>query len=285
MNKMNLKTPNQDFERPDPIYPLTRVVAAFVVPFLVVAFIILYLTPDQTGVRFAWPIKPHMTSLFMGAGYLGGAYFFLRVVFGRRWHRISVGFLPVATFTFFMLLATILDWDRFNKSQLPFQIWLLLYIITPILVPYIWFRNRKIESSEPEDNEVALPPIARWGAGSLGVVFSVITLVAILYPQVMIKIWPWTLSSLTAHVLGGWFSMLGVGSILISRQPYWSAWKYEFESIAIWYALVLLACLINPQDFSNGSVVNWFVISLIILLLGMVILYVIMEYQRLKHTL
>lgn len=280
---MNPKTSNQDFKQSDRIYLLTRIVAAFVVPFLVVAFIILYFTPDQTGVRFAWPIKPHMTALFMGAGYLGGAYFFLRVVFGRRWHRVSVGFLPVSTFTIFMLLATILHWDLFNRDQFPFIVWFALYIITPLLVPWIWIRNREVESGEPERDDVSIPLIVRWGAGSLGVVFSVITLVAILSPQVMIKIWPWTLSPLTARVFGGWFSLLGVGSILTSRQPYWSAWKYEFESIAIWYALVLLACLINPQDFSNSSVVNWFVISLVILLLGMVSLYVNMEFQRLKQ--
>jgi uncharacterized membrane protein len=280
---MNPKIPNQDFKQSDRIYPLTRVVAAFVVPFLVVAFIILYFTPDQTGVRFAWPIKPHMTSLFMGAGYLGGAYFFIQVVFGRRWHRISVGFLPVATFTLFMLLSTIFHWDLFNRDQLPFKVWIALYIITPLLVPWVWLRNREVETGEPERDDVSIPLIARWGLGLLGVAFSAVTLVAFLDPQIIIDIWPWTLSPLTANIMGGWSSLLGVGGILISRRKRWSAWKDDLESIAIWFGLVLLACLINPQDFNNGSLVNWFVIGLIIILLGMVILYVNMEFQRLKQ--
>ncbi len=280
---MKPKIPNQDFKQPDRIYPLTRGVAAIVVPFLLVAFIILYLTPDETGVRFAWQIKPHMTAMFMGAGYLGGAYLFMQVVFGRRWHRVAAGFLPVAAFTFFMLLATILHWDRFNRDQLPFQIWFVLYIITPLLVPWVWIRNRKVESGEPESGDVTIPAIARWGLGLLGVVLFAFTLVAFLTPQVIIEIWPWTLSPLTARVMGGWFSLLGVGGIVISLDSRWSAWKNGIESIAIWFALVLLASILNPQDFNNSSLVNWYLMSVLIVLLAMAVLYLDMEYHHLKH--
>jgi hypothetical protein len=61
------------------VLPQTRWVAALVIPFLVLAFVILFFVPNQTGQRFAWEIKPPMTAAFMGTGYLGGAYFFARV--------------------------------------------------------------------------------------------------------------------------------------------------------------------------------------------------------------
>ena len=57
----------------DKIYLITRVVALSVVPFLWLAFLSLYFYPDLTGERLAWLIKPHMTSLYLGAGYLGGS--------------------------------------------------------------------------------------------------------------------------------------------------------------------------------------------------------------------
>ncbi len=106
-------------EQDDRIFPSTRVISAVVVPFLVLAFLILYLTPEQSGERFAWEIKPSMTAAFMGAGYLGGSWLFISTVFGRRWHRVAAGFLPVTTFTIFMLLATIVHWDRFDSRPYP----------------------------------------------------------------------------------------------------------------------------------------------------------------------
>src|SRR5206468_1394032 len=41
----------------------------------------------ETDTTWAWTIATHATSYFMAAGYTGGLYFFVRVLFERRWHR------------------------------------------------------------------------------------------------------------------------------------------------------------------------------------------------------
>ena len=64
----------------DRILGSTRVVAALIIPFLVAAFVILYLLPDSTDRLFAWMIMPRMSALLMGAGYASGIYFFTRVL-------------------------------------------------------------------------------------------------------------------------------------------------------------------------------------------------------------
>ena len=53
---------------------------AFIVPFLLVAFVLLYVFPSSTKDYFAWEVHPDMTVLIMGAGYIAGAYFFVRVL-------------------------------------------------------------------------------------------------------------------------------------------------------------------------------------------------------------
>ena len=58
----------------DRILGSTRVVAALIIPFLVVAFVILYLLPNMTDQLFAWTIMPRMSALLMGAGYASGVY-------------------------------------------------------------------------------------------------------------------------------------------------------------------------------------------------------------------
>ena len=78
----------------------------------------------------------------MGAGYIAGAYFFVRVARETRWHRIQVGFLPVTAFTLFMAIGTFAHLDRFVTEHVAFWIWVGFYVATPVLVPLAWWRNR-----------------------------------------------------------------------------------------------------------------------------------------------
>src|SRR5205809_714676 len=100
--------------RNDRILPETRWVSAMIVPSLVVAFANLYLGPDHTHGLLAWGVQQRMRAMMLGAAYLGGAYFFVRVAANARWHWVKVGFLPVTTFATLMGIAPILHWDRFN---------------------------------------------------------------------------------------------------------------------------------------------------------------------------
>jgi hypothetical protein len=59
----------------DRILPVTRIVSAIIVPFLVLAFLILYFYPDESGQRFAWAIYPRIQAMYVGAGYLGAVIY------------------------------------------------------------------------------------------------------------------------------------------------------------------------------------------------------------------
>jgi hypothetical protein len=262
----------------DRILPLTRWVAALVVPVLLLAFLILFFLPSETGTRFAWQIKPPMMAALMGAGYLGGAYFFARVATGRQWHRIAAGFPAVTTFTWFMLAATVLHWDRFNHGRLGFQVWLILYIITPLLVPWLWFRNRATDRKTIEPGELPIPLLIRWLPTLAGTLFLTAAASFFLWPSLAINIWPWTLSPLTARVLAGWLALMGAGSIAISRERRWSAWRIEVESIILWQTLVLVAAMWNQADFSNP--LNWYLVATVAGWLGTVVIYATLEMRR-----
>ena len=112
--------------RDDRVLPETRALGAIIVPFLFVAFALLYLFPDD---------KPTLTPLVMGAGYIAGAYFFVRVARETRWHRIQVGFLPVTAFVLFMAIGTFNHLDDFITANVGFWVWVVLYVATPVLVP------------------------------------------------------------------------------------------------------------------------------------------------------
>jgi peptidoglycan/LPS O-acetylase OafA/YrhL len=76
-----------------------------------------------------------------------------------------------------------------------------------------------------------------------------------------------------------WFSLLGVGGIVISRDRRWSAWKVGLQAIGLWHILVVIAAFLNPADFHNG-LWNWYLISVILVLLGMAALAIWMQQRR-----
>ena len=70
--------------RDDRVLAYTRVLSLVIVPFLLVAFVLLYLFPGDTKRLFAWTINPTMTPMVLASAYLGGAYFFVRVLRASR---------------------------------------------------------------------------------------------------------------------------------------------------------------------------------------------------------
>lgn len=267
----------------DRIFRSTKIVAAGVVPILVLAFLILYLFPESSGTRFAWEIKPDMTAVFMGAGYLGGAVLFAHTVFGQRWHRVAPGFLPVTSFTIAMLLATALHWDRFDTSHFPFVLWLILYAVTPFLVPFLWWRNRVTDPGTPESDDQVVPSLARWSLRLLGAGLLLFAIIGFLQPEWIISLWPWTLSLLTARILSGWFALLGTGGLVIGRETRWSSWRVGLQSIGLWHVLVVVGAVVHREDFTHG-LFNWYLISVVIVLVSMAVLYLKMEYGRYQQT-
>ena len=61
-----------DPTKDDRIFLSTRIISAIVIPFLLLAFLILYFFPQLSGERFAWQIQPNLMALYIGSGYLGG---------------------------------------------------------------------------------------------------------------------------------------------------------------------------------------------------------------------
>jgi hypothetical protein len=126
---------------------------------------------------------------------------------------------------------------------------------------------------------VVVPVLARRGLLALGVILLAFAIGGFVAPAWLIDIWPWTLSPLTARIMSGWFALLGVGGIVISTDARWSAWKVGLQSIGLWHLLVLAAAFVRRADFANG-LGNWYLASVVVVLVGMFLLYVLMEGKR-----
>ncbi len=263
--------------RNDRILPETRWISAIIVPFLVAAFIILYLFPDHTKELFAWGIQPRMSAMMLGAAYIGGAYFFVRAAMGARWHWVKVGFLPVTTFATLMGIATILHWDRFNHGSISFFAWAGLYFTTPFIVFLLWLRNRATDPG-PTAHDLRVPRLVRLLIGIVGGLTLLTSMILFLQPGFMISAWPWQLTPLTARVMGALFALTGVGELAIALDARWSAVRIPLQSQMIGIVLIGLAMIFSWSNFRQANPLTWvFLASIVFLLVASPLVYLWME--------
>jgi hypothetical protein len=259
----------------------TRGVAAVIIPFLVLAFVVLDGWPRDTARLFAWPIKPPLTPMVLGAVYLGGAYFFARAVPATGWHTIKGGFPPVATFATLMGIATILHWGKFTHSHLAFWLWAGLYFTTPFLIAGVWIVNRRFEDRTAE-GDVLVPEAMARIIGAIGVLAAVMSAFLFLFPGRAIEIWPWTLTPLTARVMGAIFA-LGLAAIGAFTERRWSAYRLLVQVEMIMLALILVSGIRGAADWDPSNLLTWlFAGGFVGVLVASVVLYVRM--QRLSRT-
>jgi hypothetical protein len=266
--------------RDDRVLPLTRWVARGIVPFLAAAFVVLYGVPDRTTEFFAWTIRPEMTPVVMGAGYGAGVYFFYRVSTAERWHTVAPVFLGIAAFTWFMAVTTVLHWENFNHGHHTFVLWVLLYAVTPFLVPAVWLRNQRTRSTEPDANAVRLPRTVRMVGGTLGTGLALGAVALFVAPGPMIDAWPWAVSALTARVLAGWFALFGVVNAAVVLDPRWSGARVLVQSQLLGFALVLVGVVRYWGNFESSNPLTGAVVGgMALYLLAVAVLYVAMDRQ------
>lgn len=241
--------------RDDRLLPVTRAVAFAIVPFLVVAFAVLYPYPPDTGRLFAWAIRPAMSAMVLGSAYLGGAYFFVRAGRAAAWHTVKGGFVPVGVFASLMGIATVLHWGLFSHRHVAFWLWAFLYFTTPVLIFAVWIANRRY-GSVPQPGEALLPRIAVWVIAGAGVLALVMGVVLFAGAGSAPGWWPWHLSPLTARVLGAIFC-LGVAGIGAPLDRRWSSARIPVQVAGVMLVLILAAGIRARDEFDPHNALTW----------------------------
>jgi hypothetical protein len=269
------------------ILPATHWASLVVFAILVPALVILWGLPGRTADAWAWTIEPDLTPIFLGAGYGAGAYFFLRTFLADRFHPSAAGIFGAAFFATFMLVATLIHWDRFNHGDAPligalvFYGWVIVYILSPVVVFALWWLNRRTDTGEPAPGEAIVPQGARRAAQVVAAGAFALAAVLYLAPATAIDFWPWQLTPLTSRVIGSFTAQVGVGAVLVSLDPRWSAWKLIVETFFVATALLLIGALRAWDDFDTANAATYVYIgSLLAADVALVWLYLAMERRE-----
>jgi hypothetical protein len=246
-------------------WPL-RLWLAVEVLFGVAAVMAIGLSPAETKTNFAWPIQPVVMAATLGAFYITSAPLFLLPLFAKRWVMIRAMILPAALFSTVQLVATFLHWDKFSVGILPFYVWFASYLLPPpiFVAAYLW-HQRQAASRSVASNE----PIPVWLNRLLVIFGSILTIGAILvflFPSLLIPIFPWQLTPLSARSLSGWLIAVGTIMLWMSRENDQTRARLATPMLILILPAVLLQMLRFTDQVNWGNPVLW----LILLLFGIV---------------
>ena len=239
----------------------TKITALVIIPVLCTAFVFLFLFPGRTEQLWAWTMRPDMTPINMGAGYLGGAWFFTRVATNRHPRRVAGGLGAATVFTGMLGLATLIHWEVFNHDHVSFWAWLFLYVVSPFLLPALALANwRAGAADEPETSDtVEIPAWARTLLAVVGAVSVVGAVVTFAVPRLAIEQWPWKLTPVAARSLAAYVAFTGLFLMTPLLDRRWTSVRIGVEAVTIGLTMTGIGALRARDDFTgpDASVVGF----------------------------
>ncbi len=281
-NQLPLTAVTHTNVRNDRVLPEVRWIAPPVLFLLLLAISTVYIVPERTIQNWAWKIDLPINGFAIGAGYLMGMWFFLRVLFARRWHWIAAGFPAIVSFTLSMLLATFVHWDRFLPDRMAYWLWIIFYIITPPLVALLWWRNRMTDPGPGATDEIHVPMLIRRAFGIGGGLILLFSILAFIFPSLLIDSFTWPLTDFSAQLMAGWLSIAGVGGITLALEPRWSGWRVLLEAAYVGIIFFVLALPRGWGDLLLSRPTTWLMlIGLAGIVVGFPIFYLMMGRNKL----
>jgi hypothetical protein len=194
--------------------------------FLAATFVVWLLFLPTAGDRFAWPVVPVLTAVFIGTAFIARTYLGFQLWRQKYWHNLrwqvwgNYGFLAT------IFLATLWHVDQMNwhTSFWMAHIWTIAYIVEPVMLPLL--EPRGAGRSQPLPPELQAGPIlatTRWLMAAILLIGVTIGGLLIINPAFTNTRWPWPLDPFDARVMAA-FPVLAAG---------WAAWVYFAEDWAL----------------------------------------------------
>ncbi|MDF2049525.1 hypothetical protein [Arthrobacter sp. Cr_A7] len=243
-----------------------RWLAAFILPFLLIAATILVFLPGRIAELFAWPIRPPLTGMILGSAYIGGIIFFAAVLRTGQWHRVRRGFLPVLVFAGLLGIATALHEGLFTRN-LSFFAWAVLYASTPFLVAAAALAQRRADPRLPGPHDVLIPDHVARALVGVGGVATLTGLVMFLFPALFIQSWGWDLTPLTARTLGAVLSLTGFVNAPMVVDRRWSSYRVLFAAQLVSLVFILASVAVGSSDVHWERPAAWAFVTLVLLAL------------------
>jgi hypothetical protein len=199
---------------PRPLHPLIRNTLLQTGWVLLALGLDLTIFPTRTDEFFSWHIRPPLTAGAIGAFYVTAFVLIMLATRGRVWARTRGVILGGVVFAWLAIAATAIHFEKFAfDSSEPVAVfvawvWNLSYAIVPLVLLVALIPQLRVPGVDPRTGRTP-----GWITATLAVAGGVMVLVSaalFVAPEQMAKVWPWTLTPLTARVLSSWMAGFGL---------------------------------------------------------------------------
>ncbi|MGY1736060.1 hypothetical protein [Geodermatophilus sp. SYSU D00684] len=233
-------------------------------------FVALFVLSTRTSESFAWTIQPPATAAFLGAGYAAG---FTLVVLSLRdpvWAHSRVPVLTILVFTVLTLVATLVHVDRFH-FQAEFAaapalargaawFWTAVYVVIPLAMLVVLPVQERAPGTDPPRTR-PVPVVLRVALAVESVVLLAVGAAISVAPSSATTLWPWTLTPLTARVVGAWLVAFGVATALAALAGDLERLRTAAIAYTVFGVLELVVVLLHRGDVAWDRPAAWLYVA------------------------
>jgi hypothetical protein len=208
-----------------------------------------------TDILFFWTIKPPLSAALFGALYLGGAGVVGWVTYRGQWEPARYLIPILVSAGILISVTTFLHLDRFSPG-FKFYYWLVIYIGAPLLAILLYLQHER-GSANWEVVGQAVTPLTRTVAVVTGALLLLLGVIVLIWPDLVIAVWPWTISPLMTRIFASWFSAFGVGLLWFLYERDWSRLYHVANLMVAAAGLDLVMVFIHRGDLSSTGLNFW----------------------------
>lgn len=223
-------------------------------------FVIWLLFWPGGGERFAWPVTPRLTAVFIGTSFILRAFLGLSIIRTSEWYRLRWVVWGNYIFLGIILAATFWHVAELNWQSdiLIAHIWILIYIFEPFILPFL--------SPFSQEAKAPIPAEAARGPLMLGLKRTLIVLVMVgatlaglffINPEFMTTRWPFPVDPFNARIMAAWPGAVAVwaGTLYFVRD--WAEAKLAIQGFILYGAALFIAWVITLPQYDMGRNNVW----------------------------
>lgn len=258
------------------IHPLLRTIFLLGGFLSLASGIQLFILAEHTETYFAWTIQSPLTAATLGSFFFGTMTFGFLATRETVWANVRGAVLGLFVLLSLTLIATFIHLDKFHLgSQQPFTIlstwlWLSIYTLLPVVVLVGLILQGRLQGPDPQPVS-RLPSWIRTLVVAHGISGFVIGPLLFLFPQLIIPVWPWSLTPLTSRALASWLISFSIVDLQMFRDNDWNRTKIisiEYV-VSVLFAMIALARYSNEVNLQSAGIVGYLLYLTVMLVIGL----------------
>jgi hypothetical protein len=214
--------------------------------FLALFFVLWLLILPDTAIYFAWPVKPALSAMFMGAGFILRTHFGYYLWREKDWYKLRWSMIGDFVFLGVLFVATWWHIDEMNWHVLGVSEGLRIFCL---VIAHIWVLAYTLEpmivfQTEPRAAEARTPVPPKLSRGALLPALKN-SLLAIFYIGVIIwallffntnfadQRWPWELNAFDARIVSAWPAACAAWALTMYYMKDWAEVKIGVRSLLL----------------------------------------------------